>query len=184
MCISISCSYYAAQMLYKYSLNTLRVKRAVGLVTCPRVFLPLAWYLLEHSSAPSVSLNRNKWQRFKTLGSSFISAMWRPSNVLKCFGVTRNDKARVVSSTGGECVYPRIHLTRSMHLQEYIDLFWEGSKCLWTMEGIWLERAVTAPLAALWQRKLEWYLKSRCIFSECWGYYWRNKTLGFKKKWL
>lgn len=29
-----------------------------------------------------------------------------------------------------------------MHLQEYIDLLREGSKRLWTMEGIWLERAV------------------------------------------
>lgn len=55
MCISIPCSDYAAQILYihKYSLNTLRVKR---LVTCPRVFLPLAWHLLEHTAAPSMTV--------------------------------------------------------------------------------------------------------------------------------
>lgn len=137
------CSNYAAQILYihKYSLNTLRVKCTVGLVTCPSIPASRLTAPGTHCSTLRAP-NRNKWHRFQTPGSSFITAMWRPSKVFKSFGVTRNDKARVVSSTGGECLYPRIHLSKSMHLQEYIDLLWDGSKRLWTMEGIWLERAV------------------------------------------
>lgn len=91
----------------------LRVKR---LATCPRVFLPLAQHLLEHTAAPSVTVTGiSDTDSQHQAALSFLE-------YLKSFGVTRTDKARVMSSTGDEYVYPRIHLSKAMHLQEYIDL--------------------------------------------------------------
>lgn len=167
--------------IHKYSFRLFmyinRVKRNVGMVTCPRALLPLAWHLLEHTAAPSVTLNRNKWHRFKTPGSFHFCS----SKVLKSFDVTKNDKARVVSSTGGEYVYPRIHLSKSICICRNTLTFYEKgvNACeLWKAFD-WNALCYGTISSTVWRRKLEWYLKSRCIFSESRGYYRRNRTFRY-----
>lgn len=122
MCISLPCSYYREQMLYihKYSFRIFmyinRVKRNVGMVTCQRAFLPLAWHLLEHTAAPSVTLNRNKWHRFKTPGSFHFCS----SKVFKSFDVTRNGEqgsypALVVNMCIHGYIYPNLYAFAGIH---------------------------------------------------------------------